>query len=225
MAQNSWLKADLGSWLRKKLNSPAVAKKNTKNKAGVTGLSLLEMDLIKDEVPVSFDWRGHWRKMILFALVALFLVAQLYLVLFFWERQEIKKKSDALGEEISNLNTEIEQAKKKAGSALQFNAKNRTISPLFFGHVYWNNFFSYLEKNTLSSVYYSGFTGSLSGNYILKAGTTDYRALGAQVRSFTSNEYTAQAKTEGEKIDDSGKSSLGVLFDFNLTVKPSLFTK
>ncbi len=217
---------DVSSWFKPGSNrSSNSGKKGAKLKAATGGLALLDMDLIKDEVPVSFDWRSHWRKLMWFVFLALFLVVQLYLLLYFWERQEIRKKTDILGREVSTLNTKIEQAKVKATPALQFIAKNNTVAPLFYGHVYWNNFFSYLEKNTLSNVFYSGFTGSLSGNYTLKSGTTDYRALGAQVKSFSSDEYTAQAKTDSEVIDDQGTRSLGVLFDFNLTVKPSLFTK
>jgi len=226
MANSNWTKIDVAAWFKKPSSRQGAGKKTAKVKAAPAGLTLLDMDLIKDEVPVVFDWRAHWHKLLWFVLLALFLVAQLYLILYFWEKQEINKKADVIGKEITNLNTKIEQAKVKASDALAFEARNKTFTPLFYGHVYWTNLFSYLEKNTLSNVFYSGFNGSLSGSYVLKAGTNDYRAIGAQIKIFTADQYTAQAKTDNENVQGKGKdSSLGVLFDFNLSVKPSLFIK
>ena len=196
------------------------------------GLDLLKMDLIKDEIPVVFDWGKHWRRLAIFVFVALILVAQLYLVLYFWERQEIKKKTDNLAVEVERLNNEINLAKDKALPAMDFVTLNNSVAPIFNSHIYWNNFFSYLEKNTLADVFYSEFSGSLSAPYLLHAGTEDYRALSEQVRIFSADENTVNVRTDNEaiankeeKTEKDSKPKPGVVFDFILSVQAGLFTK
>lgn len=209
-------------------------KKSTRIARGksASGLNMLKMDLIKDEIPVIFDWNKHWRRLAIFVVIGLILVAQIYLVLYFWERQEIKKKTDNLAVEVGRLNQEIAEAKDKASPAMEFIMLNNDIAPVFVSHVYWNNFFAYLEKNTLADVFYSEFSGSLSGPYLLHAGTEDYRALSEQVRIFSADENTVAAKTDNEVIAKNEESAVkekklkpGVMFDFVVSVKPELFTK
>ena len=116
---------------------------------GVENPDVLDIDLIKDEVPVIFDKKKNLYTLGAFALLSLFLVFEIYFFLYSWERQEIRKKAVALQEEATRLDQEITFFKAQAAPATEFKNKINNASQIFNSHIYWTNFLAFLEKNTL----------------------------------------------------------------------------
>ncbi len=185
---------------------------------------ILDIDLIKDEVPVIFDSKKHLYALAAFIMLSFFLVFEVYFFLYSWEKQEISKKADALTEEITRLDGQIIELKKEAASATDWRNRMNSITPVFNNHVYWSNLLRYLENNTLADVYYSGLSGDTGGSYLLHSWVKDFRAISFQLKTILADNLTASAKISNEKVNN-GDQSQGVLFDLNLSVKPRLFTE
>jgi hypothetical protein len=98
---------------------------------------------------------------------------------------------------------------------------------LLNNHLYWSNFFSWLEKNTLSSVKYGGFSGDLSGLYTLGASAQSFADVSWQVKNFLNDPLTRQVEVmsaSATKGKNKGQSGI-VNFDLVLQVKPEIFRK
>jgi len=75
--------------------------------------------------------------------------------------QKITEESLALEVEIEQLDTNISQYNDLIGLAADWQIKLATVDDLLRTHIYWTKFFAILEKVTLPSVYYKGFTASI----------------------------------------------------------------
>jgi hypothetical protein len=190
----------------------------------VSNPKILEMDLISDQIEISFDLKKNLSIMGTFIIITLVLVAEIYLTLFLWQANEISAKTEKLKNESQSINQEVEINKTKAAEALAFKNRLEMTAPLLDKHVYWTNFFNYLEKNTLADVFYSGFNGGVDGTYTLKAFVKDYRAIGVQLKTFLAGDKTVTASISNERINNSG-ANVGVVFDLSLSIKNDLFNK
>jgi hypothetical protein len=206
-----------------KVKVEPVKKVEVKNNI-ISNPKILEMDLISDQIEIAFDWKKNLSLLGTFVMITLVLVAEVYLTLFLWQANEINAKTEKLSTESQSINQEVETNKAKASDALVFQNRVEVVAPIFSRHVYWTNFFSYLEKNTLADVFYSGFNGGVDGTYDLKAFVKDYRAIGVQLKTFLTGDKTNTASITNEKINNSGKE-VGVTFDLSLSIKNDLFNK
>lgn len=197
-------------------------------------LKVLEMDLIKDEVVVNFDWREHFSSMFLFLLLAAVLIGEAYYALYIWGNNQDNTKSLYLKDEIAQTQKQIDDLKYLSNEAFSFKTKLTAVQPVFKRHIYWSNFFNFLQDTTLKDVYYLNFSGTTAGSYTLASKVKDYRAINVQLKAMLSNINTASASIANEKIDNPASSSPrlinpntqpGASFDLNLKVKPDLFSK
>jgi outer membrane murein-binding lipoprotein Lpp len=187
---------------------------------------ILEVNLVKDQALISFDWN----KNILVALIVFFLaaalVAEIYFGLGWWEEQETAKAQD-LNVQTDQINYQVSQLNNQINAALVYKAKEADFSTLLNDHIYWTNFFSWLEKRTLSSVKYDGFSGDLSGIYDLKATAPTYADVSWQVKAFLNDSATQKVealKADTAKSDDRTKPAV-VNFNLSLQVNPGIFKK
>ena len=211
----------------KKLFSSSSPSSKPKPKKSSNSLDVLEMDLIKDEVIIRFDWREYASSMFLFLILAVVLIGESYYLLHVWDNGQLDAKSEYLKTDIIEVQNKINDLKDLSNEAFSFKTKLTAVTPVFRRHTYWSNLFDYLEKNTLQDVYYLNFKGNTSGSYVINSKVKDYRALNAQLKAMLSSTSTVSASTANEKIDnESGPSTKpGAAFDFNLRVKPELFYK
>lgn len=189
---------------------------------------ILEVNLIKDEVRIGFDWNKNISVLLLVLFIAGILIGEIYYGLDWWEKQE-SLRSQSLATDVAKVNSEINQIKTGSDAALVFKDKSNELGRLLNEHIYWSNFFSWLEKKTLSSVTYSDFSGDAKGVYTLNAKASNYAEVSWQVKAFLDDKMTkgvdvlnvslASVK-EKEKIV--GK---GVSFSLNLEVNPEIFKK
>lgn len=187
---------------------------------------ILEVNLIKDEASVSFDWNKNLIFAALVFIVAIALVTEVYIGLDWWEDEEANRAQPLIAS-AAKINSEATKLKSQTGAALTYKEKSAVFSELLNNHVYWTNFFTWLEKNTLSSVKYKSFNGGLDGVYTLEAISKTYADVSWQAKAFLNDssvrsvEITrAESSKEGDKLKASE-----VNFNINLGLKPEIFKK
>jgi len=200
----------------------------TKSKASKGTLhnpKILDVNLIKGEVGVSFDWQKNLFTLVIVLLITGLFVTEIYFGLDWWEKQE-NLRAQTLENKVLQVSQQVRRLKTETNKALNYKAKTFELSKLLADHVYWTNFFNWLERNTLSTVNYSDFSGNLSGQYSLQASTKNFADISWQVKSFLDDPITKSAavakagvtvdkKTNNEKIN----------FIINLKIKPTIFKK
>lgn len=191
----------------------------------VNHLQLLESDLIKDSVPVVFEFRRHLIAFFALLLISFVLIMEVYFLLSWWEKNRSLENSHYLQEDISLIAKEKKVLEQKYNEALNFKNKMNTSFSVLDRHVYWSNFFLFLEQNTLKNVYYKSFSGDVSGNYILPAVTDDVRAISFQSKYFSADRRTSAVSISDEEIGEGGLSTDSgfVNFNINLNLSPDTF--
>lgn len=186
---------------------------------------ILEVNLIKDEVRVAFDWRKNLLVLLVVFLVAGSLVAELYYGLNWWSREEMSG-AQLLSSQVDSLNREIAQIKGQSDAALTYQAKTAAVGQLLSNHIYWTKFLRWLEENTLSSVKYADFNGDLTGQYQLAAKAPTYAEVSWQAKAFMDDPLVEKVEilsaVSGGK---NAKEQSGVSFPLSLKVKPDIFKK
>lgn len=184
-------------------------------------LSISGTNLIKGEIISFFDWRKKFSVLLTAAISAFLTIAVVYGGLIFLENKEINKGRYFV-DKINEMNQSIGQAKDYIKEILVFKEKMKLADELLGRHIYWTDFFEFLEKNTLADVYYSGFSGNIGGEYTLSATAKSFSAIAQQVKTMRNNSNVAQAKVSGGQSSAEGG---GVGFQLELSVNPDIFKK
>ncbi len=159
-----------------KQDSPLMFSANNWNSAGV-----LETNLIDKSEFNFFDSEKKFKYIFISVLGAVLLVGILYLVLLFWENMELDKLKQRKAE-IETLKTKVIKMEKTLSEPKKFQKELDTAVKLLDKHIYWTNFFNFLEQKTLANVYYqNGFSGGIDGKYNLLARTSDYLGIKNQL--------------------------------------------
>jgi hypothetical protein len=186
---------------------------------------ILDVNLIQEETDRYFDWNQNIAKLLFFAFLAVFLVIEVYIALSWIETKQLSQ-SDFFAQDFQKLNNEIREARTEAVEAQQFKDKLSLVESILDRHVYWTNFFSFLENNTLDSVYYSGFAGNIVGKYQLAANAKTFENISEQVSALRTNSNVSNITvSQGSLIDSSSaKTNKGAIqFILNLDVSQDLF--
>ncbi|MCF7795466.1 hypothetical protein K9M50_03845, partial [Patescibacteria group bacterium] len=187
--------------------------------------NILEINLVKDEINVYFDWYKNIAMLIIFVFLSFILVAEIYLALSWWE----DKNNSAVSQDEARFVKISEETKKIRGEveeALSFQTKLNRANYVLDNHLYWSNFFDYLEKNTLKEVKYTSFTGDILGNFSIPATSNSFPSLGQQIYQLQSDPDTIKASIDsGEKLESEEETLEEVKFNIDLKVSPELFKK
>ncbi len=208
---------------RSEISVPSKPKK-ARDESGPTKwekLSISGTNLIKGEIISFFDWRKKFSVLLTAAISAFLTIAVVYGGLIFLENKEINKGRYFV-DKINEMNQSIGQAKDYIKEILIFKEKMKLADELLGRHIYWTDFFEFLEKNTLADVYYSGFSGNIGGEYTLSATAKSFSAIAQQVKTMRNNSNVAQAKVSGGQSSAEGG---GVGFQLELSVNPDIFKK
>ncbi len=216
-------------FLKKEKNSDSSlgeGKEDKKDKKGAGKFKGLKMNLIRDEVVNVFDWRKSLIILALALVLAVTLVIAAYWGVIWWgEKQYDVAKSEFIEEkDVNALNKKIKDSQNKIDNEiLPFQQKLEKTEFLLNHHIYWNKFFKFLEDNTLSSVYLSGFSGGLEGEYSFSAQARDIEAIEAQVDKLLESEFVRDAWVERASLGATEKGS-SVSFTLNMSLKtPHVF--
>ena len=139
---------------------------------------VLEVNLVKGEIVKFFDWQRG----ILIILVAVFatmtVLSMAYWGISWWESSSQSEKNNNYLQQYYKLSKQIRnESASYFCKVLAFKNKLDQVNFLLERHIYWTNFFSFLEDNTLSNVYFSGFSGMVNGTYSLSAVTDNFDAI------------------------------------------------
>lgn len=203
-------------------------KADDKKRRSFQNPKILEVNLIKDEGKISFDRNKHFLVMAIVLSLAGLFVAEIYFGLNWWQTQEIAR-AKTLHEDVAKITQDANKLRSQASAALAYKTKSVAFTNLLNDHLYWSNFFNWLEKNTLSSVKYGSFSGDLSGLYTLGAAAPSFADVSWQVKSFLNDpatrkvEVTAASASAG-KGQNKGQAGT-VNFDLTLQVKQEIFRK
>ncbi len=206
-------------------------KKNLDLGSSFSNPEVLEVNLIRDEMEVDFELNKRLFSLFLVLFVAGLFVAEIYFGLDWWQKQE-EAKALVLQNDYEKVSREVKNIKTKAEEVTVFKDKLVVSKKMMDNHIYWTNFFTWLEKNTLNSVSYSGFSGDTSGLYNLGATAKNYSDISWQVKNFQSDKYVNLASVTsgsyggGDKNNSEEKkvsADQSVAFSLELEVKPEIF--
>jgi hypothetical protein len=188
---------------------------------------VLEVNLVRDEVAVEFNWGRRLGSLFLVLVLVVALVAEIYFGLDWWQGQEqtqaekIKSEHLVVTQQINNINNNFKDF-------LNFKDKVSLVEKLIDQHIYWSDFFTWLEQNTLNSVRYVDFSGDVSGEYTLAAQTKNYRDVSWQAKAFKDNPWVDEvsvsaANLEEAEIEGSNLKEEWINFSIILKIKPQIF--
>ncbi len=190
----------------------------------------VKTNLIRGESTTFVDWGEKIKVLIVGLSVPILIVAVLYIGLMVWETQS-KKKVQALGGEITDLQTRIKTAEQAAKPIDEFQAKVKLVGKLLDEHIYWTNLFAFLEKNILSN---ATLLGGLSGDaenykYSLSLKAEHFVDIPNQVRVLRENPLVKSAEvfqgSAGTVFGENGDPSSVLNFNLLLELDPSILTK
>lgn len=189
---------------------------------------VLEVNLIKNEMQVDFDFGKNLGTLFFALLIAALFMTEIYLGLNWWSDYE-NSRVLATETKFNQVSQEIKSLKSESEKILAFKQRADLADSLVANHIYWTKFFNWLEKNTLSSVNYLGFDGDNSGQYSIEASAKTFRDLSWQTRAMLENPSVISVNVdsgESERPSDDGMAEAQVQdikFSLNLTVDPNLF--
>lgn len=194
---------------------------------------ILEVNLVKDQLLVFFDWNKYIFTALLVFIVAGLFIFEVFLGLDYWEKRE-SKRADLIEAEIAVIKKDISALNASSKDALSYKDKAEVFSDLLDNHIHWTRFFSWLESNTLNTVKYEGFEGDVSGAYTLAASAPTYAEASWQTKIMADSPVVNSVivdnvVTEKEEILDENSEVIDetseVFFDINLDLKTDIFKK
>ncbi len=189
---------------------------------------ILEVNLIKDEVKISFDWSKNLSILLIVLFISAAFITEIYLGLDLWEQEE-NQKVKALEDNIIVVNRDISKIKAMADEALSYKDKSMELSRLLSEHIYWTSFFNWIEKNTLSTVKFDAFSGDTKGVYSFSAKALSYAEVSWQVKAFLNDPLVKKvevASVNSAISKEKGKeANNGVSFSLSFELNPEIFKK
>ncbi|MDO8667503.1 MAG: hypothetical protein Q7K35_00185 [bacterium] len=184
---------------------------------------VLETNLIKGEIITFFDWRRKIITLINAILIPIFLLVIIHFGLIFYQGQNQKKLQEQ-AKSLNDLTEETKQEEVGLKEILDFQARLKIVSQIFAKHIYWTNFFKFLEDNTIKDVYYAGFSGATGGSYSLEAVASDFSNISEQINILRDNEKITEARTlGGEFMTDDSADGNKVKFTLDFTISKDIF--
>ncbi len=198
--------------------------------------TITETNLIKGQTTLYFNWRRFWLDLIQWLVITLFFLSLCGVLFYLWRQNQNKQTTDT-AQRLAKVDQLVTLAENEVGDVLDFRLRLMLVSELLNGHVYWGNFFSFLEKNTLPNVFYQDFSGDTGGEYILKARTDNFDSMAKQLKVLRRAADVLEVDSEGgdmvknePTVDESGTSSEATAtpstqlnFSIRLKIKPELF--
>lgn len=133
-----------------------------------------------------------------------------------------KQENSQLSEQLNAVVNKFNQLQKLESDIMSSNGKLALAKNLFNNHVYWTQFFEFLEKNTLAEVYYTSISSARDGTISLSGVGENYLAVARQYLVFQRNNEAVQSVSlSGLASDENGV----VKFTANILVNPSILNK
>ncbi len=163
----------------------------------------------------KFWWMDVIFYFVMSLLVATVLCWLIFLVKNNMQRSDIQAATDSL----KKVGTDEQKAEEL--QVITYQKKINDFTSLFVNHQFASNAFAFMQKQTMSNVWYKQFSLDRKGAVIQLSGETDdLDALSRQVADLEKNEYIKNIGSISSTAGDSAKSE----FNYNLTMDPKIFT-
>ncbi|OGF23618.1 hypothetical protein A3H66_02490 [Candidatus Falkowbacteria bacterium RIFCSPLOWO2_02_FULL_45_21] len=191
--------------------------------AASDAVKVLETNLIKGEIITFFDWRKESVGLIKAVLIPVFLVCLIYFGLVYYQKYN-QTKIEAQARELNELMENIKQEEPSFKKIIEFQNRLSLVSKIFAKHIYWTNFFKFLEDNTIKDVFFQGFSGDTGGDYSLNAVASRFSDISEQVNLLAENPKITSVETAGGKLASGGVGAKsGVAFNLSFSILNSIF--
>lgn len=185
--------------------------------------SILDTNLIKNEVPAGFDWGKNLTQLFIFTIMSALIVGGSYWRLYEWGAEKESQINQLIerNEELKNKVVVLEEDNQEA---INFKSKLSLVNQILEKHIRWSKLFNYFEENTLADVYLVDFRGGIDGVYKLNGRARNFSLVDAQLRQYRSSEYTKIANINEASIKAevlTGVNSVDFLID--LAINPLIF--
>jgi len=208
--------------------SKKLKKINSKQEDSLINPKILEVNLIKDEIGVEFDWSKHLLSLFVTVFIAVLLVVEVYYGLDWWQKQEDQKTAD-LNTEYGNVKRQIANINSKSQDVTIFKDKLVITKKMADAHIYYTDLFSWLEKDTLNSIAYNGFEGDVSGAYNLSANTINFSDISWQAKTFRDDKFVDSVRVDSgsfaKNVNPLIKNDKPINFNLDMQVKPEIFIR
>ena len=186
---------------------------------------ILEPNLITEEIITFFDWRGKIIILTGAVLTPVIIVGLIYYGLIFYQKDSQAKNLTQI-KKFEELNRTILRAEAGLKEIIDFQNKLKKVSRVFSQHIYWTNFFKFLEDETIKDVYFNNFEGDTGGLYAMNAIAAKYSNIAQQIDVLENNKNITSIEVSGgamEKSEEAKKSSIS--FKLIFSVAKNIFTK
>ncbi len=185
----------------------------------------LTANLVKGEITNFVSWKSQIRILIISTVLACLVVGLFYGTLLYQERN-INKQRKITEQEIRKLDLNIEKSEKEIDKIKIFNRKLTFTRLLLDKHIYWSNFFDFLEKNIITNAYITGaFSSGIDGKYSFPITAKKLSDITNQIRVLSTNEYVSDVKVESAQKTSNKEGGDGVDFILEISLKPEIFYK
>lgn len=180
---------------------------------------VLATDLIKSEVITFFDWQRNLALLAIFLAVDFIIIFSGYKGVEYWQHQK-QKEIEKVVQQFNLLEEERKREEVDLDKIIDLQRKLDQVTFLLNRHIRWTNFFKFLEENTLPTVHFENFSGSINGSYSLKAHAGSFYEVAQQINVLRQNPRVISVAVNGGGFDQETKS---VNFDLSLVIKGDVF--
>lgn len=224
------------SSLAKKLAQEREEELSVRTKNEVEGRSWqayngVKANLVKDQGVLFFNWKEKVLTLILSLILCSLAISLVYVGLLIWQKERLNDNKTTLAN-YDAINIEISKNEKEIQEIIDFNKKLDVVNYLLSNHVYWNNFFTFLENNTLKDVYLSSFSGDLTGKYKIPAVARNLDSISMQLEVMKaynmvrSIQYSASQTVNGNPGSKTTPPTPATIkFLLEVSVDPKIFLK
>ncbi len=222
---------DLSDASNPKENDKKENKASSQPKSLGADKNLLITNLIKSQEFFFFNWRRAITINITVIAISLLAVGGVwgYLAWVIGEKQVVDSK---LASDLSAKKQELLQSQKDIDETERLRLKAKEVKNILDKHIYWSNFFAYLESKTLSDIRYFKFVGDLEGEYVLPGIAGGFNDYIAQMKNWQKSSqedfqhlisaYSPGFESARESANSSGQD---IGFELELKMNPQIFFK
>jgi len=186
---------------------------------------VLETNLINEEIVTFFDWQEKIIPLASAILASIVAAAAIYYGIAFYQKSNQSKNLEQ-AQKFQELEKTIALEEPGVKEINVFGGKLKIVSQIFAQHLYWTNFFKFLEDNIIKNVYFTDFSGDTSGNYSLNALASSYGDIDQQVMVLKNNKDVTKVEVSGGEMvggDEINKTLVKFILKFSISKK--IFTE
>ncbi len=185
----------------------------------------VKANLIKDQGVLFFNWKQRLLTLGLALVLSSLAIGLVYVGLLIWQKERLRDNESTLAN-FEAINAEIAKNEREIQDIVAFNRKLDIVSFILTNHVYWSNFFKFLEANTLKDVYFEKFTGDLTGQYMIPAVARNLDAASSQLEVMKAYSLVRSVQyLAGQTVADSTGDGQRTKFNLEISVDPKIFIK